>query len=124
MYHAKTKRYGITRVVDFARFAINQNLAFICRIKPVEDIHNGRLASAVLTDNGVNGLLWDSKADGIVGDNCAKAFGDLTHFNCVLRRLVHKALKRKKVNTTVEAGVMIMDCGRDVKVRISKKMDE
>src|SRR4051794_435539 len=54
MHHPQSGGEGISRTVEPRRLAIDANGPGIRVIKPKEDVHQGRLAGAVLTEQGMN----------------------------------------------------------------------
>src|SRR5687767_2634106 len=67
MDHADAEGNSVMWGVDFVRRTVNQDFAFIGCIKAVGDAHGGRLAGAILTNNGVNGSRFNLDVDVIVG---------------------------------------------------------
>ena len=49
--------------------AVEQDLALVGRGQPVEDVHQGRLAGAVLAEQGVDLAGPDVEVDVVVGDD-------------------------------------------------------
>jgi hypothetical protein len=45
-------------------------------VEPVEDVHQGRLAGAVLSEQGVDLSTPQLEVDGVVGDERAEPLGD------------------------------------------------
>ncbi len=81
MDHPDAEFDRIVRRANLARLAIDQNLAAIGRVESVGDAHRRRLAGAVFTDDGVNRGRLDFDADRIIGQNRAKAFGDVAQLD-------------------------------------------
>jgi hypothetical protein len=54
VHHADAGRDGVLRRVELGLLAIQQDLALIGLQQPVQDVHQGRLAGPVLTEQGVH----------------------------------------------------------------------
>ncbi len=64
----------------FGGDAVNEDLALIRLEQPVEDVHQRRLARAVLAEQGVDLARFDGQVDVVVGDESAEALGDAAQF--------------------------------------------
>ena len=73
-------RDGVARALDLHRLAVDQDLALVGLEQPVEDVHQGRLARAVLAEQGVDLAGLDGQVDVVVGDQVAEALGDAAQF--------------------------------------------
>ena len=62
------------------RLAVDEDLALVRLQQPVEDVHQGRLAGAVLAEQGVDLARLDGEVDVVVGDQVAEALGDAAQF--------------------------------------------
>ena len=75
---------------DLDRLAVEQDLALVRRRQPVEDVHQRRLAGAVLAEQGVDLARPDVEVDVVVGDDARIALGDAAHLERgALQRLGH-----------------------------------
>ena len=80
--HADTAGDGIGRTGDRDRGAVEQDLAGVGRREAVQDVHEGRLAGAVLAEQRVD-LAWpDLEVDPVVRDDARIALGDPAHLEC------------------------------------------
>ena len=70
-------RVGGPAIVD--RLAVEQDLALVGRGQPVEDVHQGRLAGAVLAEERVDLARPHVEVDRVVGDDARVALGDAAH---------------------------------------------
>ena len=59
--------------------AVEQDLALVGRGQPVEDVHERRLAGAVLAEQGVDLAGTDLEVDAVVGDDARVALRDAAH---------------------------------------------
>ena len=59
--------------------AVEQDLTLVGRRQPVEDVHQGRLAGAVLAEQRVDLARPDVEVDPVVGDDARIALGDPAH---------------------------------------------
>ena len=57
-------------------FAVEQDLALVGLQQPVQDVHQGRLAGAVLAEQGVHLARGHRKIDPVVGHQRAEPLGD------------------------------------------------
>ena len=74
---ARSRRAG-PRMRD--RLAVDEDLALVRLQQPVQDVHQRRLAGAVLAEQGVD-LAWlDGQVDVVVGDQVTEALGDAAQF--------------------------------------------
>ena len=62
------------------RLAVDEDLALVRLEQPVEDVHQGRLAGAVLAEQGVDLARLDGQVDVVVGDQVTEALGDAAQF--------------------------------------------
>ena len=56
--------------------AVDADLAVVGLLHAVEDLHQRRLAGAVLPDEGVDGARADGEVDVVVGDDAREALAD------------------------------------------------
>ena len=59
---------------------VDEDLSFVGRVQPVEDVHQGRLAGAVLAQQPQYLARLDGQVDSIVGDDPREPFGDAPKF--------------------------------------------
>ena len=59
--------------------AVDEDLTRVRAGQPVQDVHQGRLAGAVLAEQRVDLTRPDVQVDRIVGDDARIAFGDAPH---------------------------------------------
>jgi hypothetical protein len=78
--HADARLHGITGSGEVLRDVVEQDLAFFGVIQPVEDVHQGRLAGAVLPEQGVDLTGLHDQVDRVVGDQVTEALGDSAQF--------------------------------------------
>ena len=70
---------GVRRA-DLRRLAVEQDLALVVAVEPVEDVHQGRLAGAVLAEQCVHLAAPDVEIDIVVGDDPRELLADAPHF--------------------------------------------
>ena len=80
MDHAEPAFDGVVGTVDLDDVAVEQNLAFIGAIEPVQHVHQGRFAGAVFAQKRMNLTCFEGEIDGVCGGNPREAFGEVTHF--------------------------------------------
>ncbi len=85
--HADAAVDGIGRVFDVDDLAIEQDLTLVRFGQAVEDVHERRLAGAVLAQQGVDLARLHVEVDAVVGDHAGIALGDATHLE---RRRCHR----------------------------------
>ncbi len=61
-------------------FAVEQDLALVGLVQPVEHVHQGRLAGAVLAEQAVDLARLDDEVDVVVGHEAAEPLGDAAQF--------------------------------------------
>src|SRR5262249_5604202 len=61
--------------------AIDQDLALVRPVEAVEDLHERRLAGAVLADEGVDLALADGEVDAVVREDAREALRDAAHLD-------------------------------------------
>ena len=61
------------------RLALDQDLALVRVVQPVEDVHQRRLAGAVLAEQRVHLAFAEVEADVVVRDDARKALRDVAH---------------------------------------------
>jgi len=70
----------VLRRPDRHRAAVDQDLALVRLHQPVKDVHQGRLAGAVLTEQGSDLAGLDGQVDVIIGDQAAEVLRDAPQF--------------------------------------------
>ena len=65
--HADALVDGIVRRVDYDLLAVDKDFTFVWLVKPIEDVHQSGLASAVLTQKRQNLAFMEGQVDMIVG---------------------------------------------------------
>ncbi len=83
MHHADAERNRVVRPPDAADLAVDENLAAVGGVKAVGDAHGGRLPRAVLADDGVDRAGLDRDVDMVVGEDAAKALGDVSKLGII-----------------------------------------
>ena len=79
MHHADTQSDGVARTADVHVFAVDVDLTRVRRDQAVEDVHQSRLACAVLAYQGVNLTLTDAEVHLVVGEHAGELLGDAAH---------------------------------------------
>ncbi|BFP52681.1 hypothetical protein SCMC78_24880 [Streptomyces sp. CMC78] len=80
MHHADAALDGVARVGERDLLAVDRDGALVRLLHAVEDLHQGGLAGAVLTDERVDRALADDDVDVVVGDDAGEALGDAVQF--------------------------------------------
>jgi hypothetical protein len=78
--HADARRHRIARAPEGGRLVVDQDLAVIGLVQPIEDVHQRALAGTVLAEQGVYLTGLDHQIDRIVGNEPAEALGDASQF--------------------------------------------
>ncbi len=86
VHHADAARDGVAGSVELDQLAVDGDGALVGALHPVEDLHQGRLAGAVLTHQGVHGAAGDGDVDVVVGHDAGEALGDAAQFDGRCRR--------------------------------------
>ena len=73
--HADAGGDGVAWARELNRLLVNQDLAGVGLIKPIEDVHQGGLACAVLTQQAKNLAIAHLEADVVVSEHTRKALG-------------------------------------------------
>jgi hypothetical protein len=74
--HADTRGHRVARALEADQLVVNEDLAAIGVVQPVEDVHQGALAGAVLAEQSMDLTGADHQVNRIVGDQRAEALGD------------------------------------------------
>ena len=77
--HANPASDRVRGPSDLDGLAIEQNLPFVRARQSVEDVHERRLAGAVLSEQSVDFAAPHFEIDVIVGDDAGIALGDAAH---------------------------------------------
>ena len=77
--HADPAGDGVGGPVMSTALAVEQDLALVGHGQPVEDVHQGRLAGAVLAEQGVDLARAEVEVDRVVGEDARVALGDAAH---------------------------------------------
>ncbi|MDQ1215290.1 hypothetical protein QE411_000145 [Microbacterium arborescens] len=80
VHHADTGAHGVTGSAEVLDDVVEEDVALVGLIEAVEDVHEGRLAGAVLPEESVDLARPDDEVDVIVGDQGAEALGDAPEF--------------------------------------------
>jgi hypothetical protein len=76
VHHPDARADRVARAADVHRPAIDQDLALVGLQQAVQDVHEGRLAGAVLAEQSVDLARLDGQVDVIVGDQITEALRD------------------------------------------------
>ncbi len=74
--HADAEVNGVQGRVEGHLLPVNVDLAFVGLEQPEQDLHQGGLAGAVLTQDGVDLTGSDLKVDVVIGDDPGESLGD------------------------------------------------
>ena len=72
VHHADAGRHRVARTLEGDRLAVDQDLAPVGLVEPVEHVHQRALAGAVLAEQGVDLAGLDRQVDGVVGDEACR----------------------------------------------------
>ena len=75
--------------LDAHGLAVDQDLALVRVVEPVQDVHQRRLAGAVLAEQRVHLAAPEIEVDVVVGDDAGKALGDPAKLEDDGRLLAH-----------------------------------
>ena len=91
VHHADPQGDGVTRTCDMRTLAVDVDLSRVRRNQAVEDVHQRRLAGAVLADQRVDLARPHAEIHVVVGEYAGKLFGDPSHVDSELlaRRFAH-----------------------------------
>jgi hypothetical protein len=78
--HADARDHRVARASEGDLLVVNQDLAAIGLVQPIEDVHQGALAGTVLAEQSMDLTRSDHQVDRIVGDQRAEALGDTAQF--------------------------------------------
>ncbi len=76
VHHADAECERILGRADRRRLAINDDATLVRTVEPVQDLHQGGLAGAVLAQQRVHFTGTNVEGHGVVGDDVAELFGD------------------------------------------------
>ena len=88
--HANSKLDGFRGGIDLNRLTVDEDLTAIRLMKPIEDVHQGGLAGAVLSEQSENLAFPAIETDPIVSQDSRKTFCDLLHAHYDFIILCHK----------------------------------
>ena len=111
---------GPARGVDRDRLPVQQDLALVGLVEPVEDVHQGRLARAVLPEQRVDLSTAQLEVHRVVRDQGAEPLGDPPEFQ--RGRVSHCLLDRLSSGMSVSSPLAILSCdlGLDLRPRTSR----
>ena len=78
------------------RLAVDADLAGVRLVEAVEDVHQGRLAGAVLAEEGVNLAALHLEGDAVVRDHAGELLADVPHREDEIVGLVLLMMEEKK----------------------------
>ena len=73
VHHADAERGGRLRIGDVLLAAVDRDRAAIGRDEPDEDLHQRRLAGAVLAEHAVDLAALEVEVDAVAGDDCRRS---------------------------------------------------
>src|SRR5690606_35739425 len=76
VHHADADGDRVAGRFELVDLAVDQDRARVGLVKPVEGLHQGRLAGAVLADDGVDLTVPHDEVDPVVGDHPGERLGD------------------------------------------------
>ena len=76
VHHPDPSLDRVLRRVNPYVLALDVNLALVRVVQPVEDVHEGRLAGAVLAEQGMHLTPAQVEVDVVVGEDPGEALGD------------------------------------------------
>ena len=79
MDHADAVVQGVPRLAERGPSAVDKDFPVIRLIATGEDVHEGRLAGTVFSQQGVNLPGQDLKIDAVVGNDVREPFYDALH---------------------------------------------
>jgi hypothetical protein len=80
VHHADPVLDGVSWATDPDWLIVQEDLAVVGLQQTIEDVHQGRLASPVLTEQRVDLARLDREVDVVVGDEVAETLGDAAQF--------------------------------------------
>ena len=78
--HADPRGHRVPRPVEAHGLAVDEDLALVGLVEAVQDVHESRLARAVLAEERVDVAFFNSEVDVVVRDEGAEPFGDPLEF--------------------------------------------
>ena len=116
--HADAAGDGVRRARrSVTGVAVEQDLALVRAGQPVEDVHQGGLAGAVLAEQGVDLAGPDVEVDVVVGDDARIALGDAAHLE---GGCVNDFGPGSVIGSSRSALRLMRDCGRAGRPRCSR----
>jgi hypothetical protein len=76
--HADAGADRVARVPEGHRGPVNEDLPLVLLVQAVQDVHQGRLAGAILAEQGMDLPGRDREVDSLVRDDAGEAFRDAT----------------------------------------------
>ena len=80
VHHADAHVNCIQAGAEIYRISSDNDFTFIRQVFTEKNFHQSRLASPILTKDGMNFTCFDVKIHAIIGDDTWKAFRDATRF--------------------------------------------
>jgi hypothetical protein len=80
VHHTDTGVHGIARTREDLLYSIQDDASLIRLIKAIEEIHEGRLARTILTEEGMDLTGLNDERNVVVSDNGTKALGHSLKF--------------------------------------------
>ena len=90
VHHADAGLDRGARRAELDRLPRDHDLALVGVVQPVEDVHQGRLAGAVLAEQRMHLALAEVEADVVVRDDARKALRDVAHLEDVAGLVGHR----------------------------------
>ncbi len=76
VHHADAGRDGVGGTPEVHGLAVEEDLALVGPVQPEQDVHERRLAGAVLPEQGVDLSALDGEVHVLVGDDAREPLGD------------------------------------------------
>ena len=115
VHHADAKIVGVVRVLDLDLLAVLLDGALLGLIQAEQYAHQGGLASAVLTQQGVDLALFQLERDIVVGDDAGESLRDVKHLDCV--RTLQAYLPPSSKFSYETLSIIILQKGGDCKYK-------
>jgi len=80
MHHADAQSDRVMRIFDLDRFSVDQYLAAVRSLEPVNDLHRRRFSGAVLANDRMYRRFFDLQRNVLVRDRFAKCFAYVFKF--------------------------------------------
>src|SRR5690349_15439435 len=107
MYHSNAKSNRVIWRMDRCSFSVDNDFAFVRSMQPINEIHQGAFACAILSKQGMDFTFTKIEIDIVICKYTRKLLGDTLHFKYDIVGLGHGKLYFSYGTPSAAGGVVL-----------------